>query len=49
MGHGSSFVSTTHNRNLKISSTSLKSQAQGTSLFTRTVMNRRGCPQGSTG
>ena len=37
-----------HNRNLQTSKVPLKSQAQGTSLFTSTASNQRGCPKNST-
>jgi len=35
------------NRNLTISRAPLKSQGQGTSLFTSAATNQRGCPKGS--
>ena len=35
------------NRNLKISKSPLKSQAQGTSLFTSAASNKRGYPEDS--
>jgi len=36
-----------HNRNLQTSKVPLKSQAQGTSLFTSAAQNQRGCPKDS--
>ena len=36
-----------HNRNLQTSKVPLKSQAQGTSLFTSAASNQRGCPKNS--
>jgi len=35
------------NRNLKLARAPLKSQAQGTSLFTRSATNLKGCPKGT--
>ena len=36
-----------HNHNLQTSKAPLKSQAQGTSLFTSAASNQRGCPRNS--
>jgi len=43
-----SLINGIRNRNLGISRAPLKSQEyQGTSLFTSTATNQRGCPKGS--